>query len=142
MDEKHLVADVPCKALIRRGSDVLLVKEPDGMWALPGGRMHEGEMPREALKREMMEETGLEIEVGNVVDFTIFTSKSGMHHFVVVFAATLLSEIESAVFDPKEVVELKWIPMADLKGLPLFDEYKTIALRDEYKSLLAKIANS
>lgn len=35
-----------------------------GMWSLPGGFMDAGEMPDGALRRELQEEVGLEIEVG------------------------------------------------------------------------------
>lgn len=39
-----------------------------GKWSLPGGYMDAGEMPRNALERELMEEVGLEIEVGDLID--------------------------------------------------------------------------
>ncbi len=39
----------------------LLAREQDGSWELIGGGLHHGEDPIEGLKREVMEETGLEI---------------------------------------------------------------------------------
>ena len=51
---------------------VVLVKrrfEPlAGQWSLPGGRLELGETLEAGLAREMLEETGLEVEVGPVVD--------------------------------------------------------------------------
>lgn len=41
---------------------VLLSKREDGRWNLPGGGIKSGEDMKEALKREVLEETGLEIE--------------------------------------------------------------------------------
>ena len=51
---------------------VVLVKrrfEPlAGQWSLPGGRLELGETLEAGLAREMLEETGLDVEVGPVVD--------------------------------------------------------------------------
>jgi len=55
--------------LIVRDGRVLLIrrgKEPfKGYWSLPGGGVEPGETMREAVKREVREETGLEVEVGD-----------------------------------------------------------------------------
>lgn len=48
--------------LIRRGH------EPDrGRWSLPGGRVESGESDADAVRREVLEETGLPVEVGDLV---------------------------------------------------------------------------
>ena len=50
------------------GDRVLLHQIPgDGFWALPGGRCELGESSAETLRREMMEELGAEVEVGNLL---------------------------------------------------------------------------
>lgn len=55
-------------AWIEVNGKVLLVKRAfspmQGMWALPGGRVDAGESLRETCKREVLEELGLEVEVG------------------------------------------------------------------------------
>jgi len=48
--------------LLRRGQG-----EKQNSWTVPGGIMELGETPREAAKREVLEETGLEVEIGNLV---------------------------------------------------------------------------
>ncbi len=124
MNDEHLIADIPVKALIRNEDSVLLVEEPDGQLALPGGRMNVGELPQDALARELTEEIGLKIEVKDLLDCTVFTSKSGMHHFIVVFSAQLIQDIENAKTDMKEVISVKWVPISELTSLPLRDEYR------------------
>lgn len=54
-------------AIARQASDVLLVRQygpagPDTTWALPGGRCEPGELLIDALRREFVEETGLDVE--------------------------------------------------------------------------------
>nr|WP_267902863.1 NUDIX domain-containing protein [Halomarina oriensis] len=43
--------------------DVLLVQHPRGTWVVPGGRINDGETAEDALRREMHEETGLDVRV-------------------------------------------------------------------------------
>lgn len=64
---------VAAYALITRGTDVLLTQMStrtriEGRWTLPGGGMDHGEDPRDALRREVYEETGLRVVPGRVVD--------------------------------------------------------------------------
>ena len=55
-----------------RGSKVLLVRRRNapfaGLWSLPGGKIEGDETPRDAARRELKEETGLEADIAGVVD--------------------------------------------------------------------------
>ena len=46
------------RAVVLRGSEVLVILSPSGEEVLPGGRREEGESPKDAARREVIEETG------------------------------------------------------------------------------------
>ena len=79
-------------AVIVDDGHVLLVKrgrEPlAGQWSLPGGAVEVGETLEECLVRELREETGLDVEVGPVIEvFDRITHDAGgrvEYHFVLV----------------------------------------------------------
>src|SRR5262245_43417567 len=69
--------------LIRRGQEPLL-----GRWSIPGGVVEAGETLREAAMREALEETGLDIEAGELLE--VFESivpgaeaRKSQYHYVV-----------------------------------------------------------
>jgi 8-oxo-dGTP diphosphatase len=79
-------------AVILDGDRVLVIKrahEPlKGQWSLPGGGVELGETLERAVAREVQEETGLDVEVGPIVDVLdrIAHDADGLveHHFVLV----------------------------------------------------------
>lgn len=64
-------------AVINDKGQILLQKRNDGIWGVPGGFMELGESTEEAGRREVLEETGLEIGKLDLVG--VF---SGKQHFV------------------------------------------------------------
>jgi mutator protein MutT len=79
-------------AVIVQGGQVLIVKRKydplAGRWSLPGGGVELGETLEDSVVREMREETGLDIEVGPVIEvFDRITRDSNgdvRYHFVLV----------------------------------------------------------
>lgn len=128
MADEHLFADIPCKALIRRGDEYLLVQEMDGQWALPGGRINVGETIEKGLKREVREEIGLEIEIGKPLDCHIYTSKSGVNHFTVVFDAKMVDENADVKVDQVELKDARWVTAEELKTMKLHERYRNFLL--------------
>ncbi|MEI6510999.1 MAG: NUDIX hydrolase [Candidatus Uhrbacteria bacterium] len=127
-DEEHLIVDVPVKAWSVRDGRVLLVQEIGGRWTLPGGRMNVGETPQAALAREMMEEIGVDVVVGAIVDCVVFTSASGRSHFVPVFLATV-DPAQSLVLEKAEIADARWIDVAALGSVDIRHEYRPIVER-------------
>jgi|SRR5215472_8816212 len=57
------------------GGRVLLTQRKEGghlagLWEFPGGKVEPGEDPRHALERELREELGIEVDVGEILDVT------------------------------------------------------------------------
>lgn len=71
MPENQIVQRVAMKAVIVRNGKVLILREAStykdgtniGRYHMPGGRIEAGENFEDALRREVMEETGLDIEI-------------------------------------------------------------------------------
>ena len=58
-------------AVVFRGDDVLLIRRGKppflGQWSIPGGALHHGEKLEDAVRREVREETGVDIRLGGLI---------------------------------------------------------------------------
>lgn len=60
----HIVS--VCALIENDDGKILMIKNPVRGWEIPGGQVEVGETLTEALKREIKEESGIDIEIGNL----------------------------------------------------------------------------
>lgn len=121
-------------AFVRDGDGRYLVlrraKEPClGEWDLPGGFVESGETPAEAIRRELREETGLEIEVERILGaFTGRYGAGGRWTVDVGYAA----RVTGGTFRlDGEKSDAAWLPLDELPRLAFAGERSGLAvLRD------------
>ncbi len=121
-------------AVIVKDGKILLVKranEPKRLkWSIPGGLVNEGETLAEALKREIMEECGLEISVGDVacVSEEIVTEDGEIkfHYVIIDFYAEITGgnlEVGS------DALEARWVDINELNELDILDFVRKLVER-------------
>ncbi len=69
-------------AILRDAGKVLITRRPEGrpyagMWEFPGGKMDGGETPQDCLRREIVEELDLRIEVGSIFEAVYYRYEVG-----------------------------------------------------------------
>ena len=103
---------ISIKGVLIHDGRVLLLLNERGEWDLPGGRPDPGENYRAALKREVREEAGLEVEVGAALEGHLFEVLPSRFVRIEAFACTLAGA--SGVVLSHEHLETRWVPLSDL----------------------------
>lgn len=86
------------------------------LWVMPGGKIDLGEPILVALRREVTEEVGIDVEVEGLIDvFEHLTPGDENSHFVILYyrcrpITCLLSH------NPDEVAEARWVPRGEIGG--------------------------
>lgn len=89
-------------------------KNERGLWEFPGGAVEFGETLAEALKREMREEYGFEIAVGELLDVVDhILPEEGQHWVSPSFICSVVSG-EPVILEPEKCSEIGWFAPADL----------------------------
>ncbi len=84
------------------------------LWEFPGGKVKEGEDPREALRRELKEELDVEVEVGRLFDAVFYTYPE--------FPILLLvyrCRVEKGTLKPIGCHDLRWVTCKELEALAM-----------------------
>ena len=108
-------------ALVDVDGRVLIAQRPDkkqmgGLWEFPGGKVEIGELPEEALIRELDEELGIDVSENCLAPFTF--ASHGYLDFHLLMPLYVCRVWEGKVI-PKEGQKLKWVRPLELKKYPM-----------------------
>lgn len=132
------------KALITDRGEILIGKKDEeeghpisGEWHILGGHLEHGEEVEEAVKREVKEETGLEVEVHQTVDIMSFTWDSGEKDSLQI---VLHCVADSHDAEPKDdLEEVKWVKPDELAEKVHSEEAKRLENRQDQSQFLKKM---
>jgi ADP-ribose pyrophosphatase YjhB (NUDIX family) len=111
---------VPCVgAIVRDQADRLLVIKranppAAGRWSIPGGRVEPGESDRQALLREMWEETGLLVDVGDMVGTVEREGPGGSVYVIHDYSCIVVS---GELTPGDDAADARWVTEAELASL-------------------------
>lgn len=91
----------------RRGP---LAKNERGLWEFPGGSVEFGETLTAALKREMFEEYGIEISVGELLDVVDHILPEEGQHWVSPTFICSITKGKPQIQEPGKCSEIGWFP--------------------------------
>ena len=107
--------------LIQDGDRYLLIKrasEPDaGLWSVPGGMVELGERAAEAAKREVMEETGLDVEIVEVLGVVdkIVEGDGDRIKFHFVIVDYLAHPVGGSLEASSDALDARWVKAEDFR---------------------------
>lgn len=90
-----------------------------GVYELPGGHIDFGENIVDGLKREILEEFGMQVRVGDpFYVFTYMNNIKGSHSIEVVYLAQFIGDVEHIRLNQADHSTYKWFEERELKELP------------------------
>lgn len=112
----------------RRGS------HGESSWSVPGGHLEFGETPEQTAKREVKEETGLNIDNVRFGAVTNDIFEPEGKHYVTLWMLSNWKSGEATIMEPDKFVDLKWIDFDSLPD-PLFLPWQQL-LQSEFMPII------
>ena len=112
---------VVCVALIDADGRVLIAKRPKGkamagLWEFPGGKVGDGELPEEALVRELDEELGIDITESCLAPLSFASHVYDDFHLLM---PLYVCRVWKGTPEPRDGQELKWVRPVRLGDYPM-----------------------
>lgn len=109
---------VSCGAILLDGSGKLLILKPGykSGWTIPGGAMlSDGETPWQACRREVQEETGLEVHRGRlvVVDTRPHEGRQMGLRFLFHCGTLAPDQVQGITLQPDEITDHRFVPVPE-----------------------------
>jgi len=110
------------KALLLREGEVLLVQHDvyaEKIWSFPGGKIERGELPEEALQREMIEEVGLSVAVHEPVGTLRLIAPSMDSDIIAIVYQTSVDEDSTVDFRQSDpgLLDYRWVDVGELSSI-------------------------
>lgn len=127
--ETHFFGQITQKALIQKGDKYLLVVYAEGdsaagLWDMPGGRLNEGELPEDGLRRELREEIGVAVTLGPILGTATFTNMSKFRNLLILYSASLTDAEPKFELEDGKIERIDWFTKEELLKLPfIYPEY-------------------
>ncbi len=129
---------VGCGALILNEKEEVLVmkrsnkcKNQRGHWQIPGGTVEFNETFQEAIKREVQEELGIEIEVGELLTLCNDIMPEEKQHWI---TPQFLCKIKGGVITNKEPEKHEQIQWLSLEKIEQIEEPQTLPMIEAVKA--------
>ncbi|HEX9976085.1 MAG TPA: NUDIX hydrolase [Dehalococcoidales bacterium] len=125
---------IRASAIVVKDNRLLLVKHQHPVtgfewWVPPGGRLEDGETIYECAKLETYEETGLTVELGEIIYLREFIDLENARHNLEIFILASAFEGEPAIthlipedLDAAYIKEVRFLSQQEMKGLTVFPE--------------------
>ena len=118
--------DVTAAVIIRNEKVLITRRAADekhaGWWEFPGGKVEDGESPEVCLRRELMEELGVDALIGDLLAESVFRYETGAIRLLAYRAEIITGEIHLSVHD-----ECQWVSAEDLLQFKLLPADRPIA---------------
>jgi ADP-ribose pyrophosphatase YjhB (NUDIX family) len=110
--------------IVRDGRAVVVRRSAEpakGQWSIPGGMLELGETLRQGAAREALEETGLKVEAGEVLEVfdSIYSDSQGKTRYHYVLIDFLCRPMGGELRPGSDAAEVRWVTLAEMEALDI-----------------------